>query len=69
MAYAGAEFAAKIIKALNGEKGVVAPTFVHLSSDKAGGEALKKEIGKDLEYFSASVELGVRGSLSLIPGR
>lgn len=63
MAYAGAEFAGKIIRALNGEKGIVAPTFVNLTADKVGGEALKGELGelgKDIEYFSAPVELGVR---------
>ncbi|KAG1744643.1 lactate/malate dehydrogenase [Suillus paluster] len=61
MAYAGAEFAGKVIRALKGEKGIVAPTFVNLAADKTGGEALKKELGKDLEYFSAPVELGVDG--------
>ncbi|KAF8125598.1 NAD-malate dehydrogenase [Boletus edulis] len=61
MAYAGAEFANKVILALKGKKGIVAPTFVHLAADKAGGEALKKEIGTDLEYFSAPVELGPNG--------
>lgn len=60
MAYAGAEFAGKVIRAIKGEKGIVAPTFVNLASDKTGGDALKKELGKDLEYFSAPVELGVR---------
>jgi malate dehydrogenase len=62
MAYAGAEFAGKIIRALKGEKGIVAPTFVNLAADKAGGEALKAELGtKDIEYFSAPVELGPSG--------
>ena len=60
MAYAGAEFAYKVIRAAKGEKGIVAPTFVNLAADKEGGDALKKEIGRDLEYFSAPVELGVR---------
>ena len=60
MAYAGAEFANKVIKAVKGERGIVAPTFVHLTADRASGDALKKEIGRDLEYFSAPVELGVR---------
>ena len=32
MAYAGAEFAAKVIRALNGEKGIVAPTYVSVFS-------------------------------------
>lgn len=62
MAYAGAEFAEKIVKALNGEKGIVTPTFVSLSSDKSGGEFVQKELGKDIEYFSTRVELGVRFS-------
>ncbi|OJA18162.1 hypothetical protein AZE42_11597 [Rhizopogon vesiculosus] len=61
MAYAGAEFAGKVIRAIKGEKGIVAPTFVNLASDKTGGDALKKELGKELEYFSAPVELGVDG--------
>ncbi|KAG2039361.1 lactate/malate dehydrogenase [Suillus americanus] len=61
MAYAGAEFAGKVIRAIKGEKGIVTPTFVNLASDKTGGDALKKELGKDLEYFSARVELGVDG--------
>ena len=65
MAYAGAEFAVKIIKAVKGEKGIVAPTFVNLAADKTGGDALKKEIGKDLDYFSAPVELGVSSSSSV----
>lgn len=59
MAYAGAEFASKVLRAIKGEKGIVAPSYVNLSADKAGGDILKKEIGADLEYFSAPVELGV----------
>ena len=63
MAYAGAEFAAKILRAIKGETGITAPSYVNLTSDPSGGEALKKELGKELEYFSSVVELGV----SLIP--
>jgi malate dehydrogenase len=59
MAYAGAEFAAKVIDALSGKKGLVAPSYVHLDADKEGGAALKKELGKHLDYFSANVEIGV----------
>ncbi|EGN94898.1 hypothetical protein SERLA73DRAFT_187996 [Serpula lacrymans var. lacrymans S7.3] len=65
MAFAGAEFAGKVIRALNGEKGIVAPSYVNLAADKTGGEALKKEIGKDLEYFSAPVELGTEGVVKI----
>jgi malate dehydrogenase len=71
MAYAGAEFASKVLRALKGEKGIVAPSYVHLEADKANGDALKKEIGQDLEYFSANVEIGVRSFTveSLVPAR
>lgn len=64
MAYAGAEFATKVLKALNGEKGIVAPSYVHLSADKAGGDAVKKEIGQDLDYFSSNIEIGVSCNLT-----
>lgn len=64
MAYAGAEFATKVIKALAGEKGLVAPSYVHLDADKEGGATVKKEIGKELDYFSANVQIGVM-SLSI----
>ena len=58
MAYAGAEFAEKILRAINGEKGIVAPTYIALSAE-AGGADVQKEIGKDVEYFSVKTELGV----------
>lgn len=57
MAYAAFEFTDKIISALNGEKGIIAPSYVNLTLP--GGDAIKKEIGEDLEFFSAPVELGV----------
>ncbi|KAF8317949.1 L-malate dehydrogenase [Clavulina sp. PMI_390] len=65
MAYAGAEFAEKVIKALKGEKGIVAPSYVHLDADPNGGAAIKSEIGKDLAFFSAPVELGPEGIVSI----
>ncbi|KZT03312.1 malate dehydrogenase [Laetiporus sulphureus 93-53] len=65
MAYAGADFADKVLRALKGEKGLVTPSFVHLTADKAGGEKIKKEIGKEIEYFSVPVELGPEGVASL----
>ena len=49
MAYAGAKFADALLRALNGEKGVIAPTFV--KSDLYANEGI--------EYFSSNVELGV----------
>jgi malate dehydrogenase len=59
MAYAGAEFAEKVIRAFKGEKGIVAPSFVSLAADPSGGDALTKELGQELEFFSSNVELGV----------
>jgi len=66
MAYAGAEFASKILRAIKGETGIAAPTYVNLASD-ASGEALKKELGKEIDYFSAVVELGSNGVSKILP--
>ena len=60
MAYAGAEFAAKVLRALNGEKGIVAPSYVSVAADASGSAALTKELGQELAFFSSNVELGVR---------
>lgn len=49
MAYAGAKFASTLLRGLNGEKGVVAPSFV--KSDLFADQGV--------EYFSSNVELGV----------
>lgn len=59
MAFAGAQFADKAIRALKGEKGIIAPSYIHLTADEAGGKKVQSEIGKELTYFSAPVELGV----------
>jgi len=67
MAYAGAEFAQKALRALKGEKGIITPTYVHLSADLKGGADVKKEIGAELEYFSAPVELGPNGVERILP--
>ncbi|THV03451.1 malate dehydrogenase [Dendrothele bispora CBS 962.96] len=67
MAYAGAEFADKVIKAFKGEKGIVAPSYVNLTADKAGGDALKAELGTDIEYFSSRIELGPEGVTKIHP--
>jgi len=65
MAYAGAEFAAKVLRAVKGEKGIVAPSYVNLTADPSGGAALKKDIGHDVEYFSSNVELGPGGVVKI----
>jgi malate dehydrogenase len=61
MAYAGAEFANKVVRAIKGEKGIVAPTFVHLDA------AAKKTLGVELDFFSAKVELGSEGVKTILP--
>jgi malate dehydrogenase len=67
MAYAGAEFASKVIRAVNGEKGLIAPSYVNLEADVEGGKALAKELGQDIAYFSSNVELGPKGIIKIHP--
>ncbi|KAJ3528526.1 hypothetical protein NMY22_g9379 [Coprinellus aureogranulatus] len=57
MAYAGAKFANSVLRGLNGEKGVVTPTFVKspLFADQG------------VEYFSSNVELGPNGVEQIHP--
>jgi len=66
MAQAGYQFATVIIDALKGKKSTV-PSYVNLSADPVGGEALKKELGTDLDYFSARVEIGPNGVEKILP--
>ncbi|TFK24866.1 L-malate dehydrogenase [Coprinopsis marcescibilis] len=67
MAYAGAEFAFKVIRALKGEKGIIAPSYVSLEADAEGAAALTKELGQELAYFSSNIELGVDGVAKISP--
>jgi len=67
MAYAGAEFAFKVIRALKGEKGIVAPSYVNLEADAEGAAALTKELGQELAYFSSNIELGAEGVAKINP--
>ncbi|KAH9476944.1 Malate dehydrogenase, mitochondrial [Psilocybe cubensis] len=67
MAYAGAEFAAKIIRAIKGEKGIVAPSYVSVEADAAGSAALTKELGQELAFFSSNIELGPEGVAKINP--
>ena len=61
MAYAGAEFASKILSALKGSgKEIITQTYVALEADPEGGKKVTEEIGTSLEFFSVSVKLGVR---------
>ncbi|KAH6904470.1 L-malate dehydrogenase [Coprinopsis sp. MPI-PUGE-AT-0042] len=67
MAYAGAEFAFKVIRAVKGEKGIVAPSYVSVEADTTGSAALTKELGQQLAFFSSNVELGTEGVARIIP--
>ena len=63
---AGAEFAEFILQAAFNGKSSTVQAYVHLSAE-SGGEAIKKEIGTDLDYFSVNVQLGV-SFLSYVKG-
>lgn len=63
MAYAGYRFAEKVIKAAQGESGIIEPTFVFLDGVEGGAE-IKKETGCD--FFSVPVELGPEGAKKAI---
>jgi len=67
MAYAGAEFATKVLRAVKGEKGLVAPTYVSLAADPQGAALLTKELGAEVAYFSSNVELGPEGVVRIHP--
>ncbi|KAK6908477.1 malate dehydrogenase, NAD-dependent [Kwoniella mangroviensis CBS 10435] len=67
MAQAGAEFANYVIDAaFGGKKGKIVQSYINLAAD-AGGEAIKKEIGADLDYFSVNIELGPNGIEKILP--
>ncbi|KAG8716454.1 Malate dehydrogenase, cytoplasmic [Ceratobasidium sp. 423] len=57
MAYAAAKFANQLLRAINGEKGIVAPTFVKSPLYEKEG----------VEFFSSAVELGPRGVEKIHP--
>ena len=57
MAYAGAKFTNSLLRGLNGEKGVITPTFVKspLYADQG------------IDFFSSNVELGVSTFCCIFP--
>ncbi|TFK36495.1 NAD-malate dehydrogenase [Crucibulum laeve] len=67
MAYAGAEFAGKILRALKGEKGIIAPSYVSLLADTEGAAVLTKELGETVQFFSTPIELGTEGVVKINP--
>ncbi|KAI8241016.1 malate dehydrogenase [Colletotrichum sp. SAR 10_99] len=58
MAYAGFRFAQAIIKAAQGQTGIVEPAYVYLPG-VPGGDAVSKELG--VEYFAVPVSFGANG--------
>ena len=60
MAYAGADFAAKLLRAIKGETGLTTPSFVSVLADEAGGKQVQEELSAEIPYFSTRIELGVR---------
>lgn len=63
MAYAGFRFTEKVIKAAQGQSGIVEPTYIYLPGVE-GGSAIAKDTGCD--YFSVPVELGSNGARKAI---
>ncbi|KAJ3960799.1 hypothetical protein N0V92_002526 [Colletotrichum tropicale] len=59
MAYAGFRFAQAIIKAAQGQTGIVEPAYVYLPG-VPGGDAVSKELG--VEYFAVPVSFGANGA-------
>ncbi|KAK6521540.1 hypothetical protein TWF506_001751 [Arthrobotrys conoides] len=61
MAYSGYKFAESLLRAVNGEMGVVEPAYVHLE-DIPGGKDVKDDVG-GLDFFAVPVELGPNGAV------
>ncbi|GAQ03509.1 malate dehydrogenase, cytoplasmic [Aspergillus lentulus] len=59
MAYAGFRFAERVIRASQGQSGIVEPTYIYLRG-VTGGEDIANETG--VEFFSTLVELGRNGA-------
>ncbi|KAF6806538.1 malate dehydrogenase [Colletotrichum sojae] len=59
MAYAGFRFAQAIIKASQGQPGVVEPVYVYLPGIE-GGDSIARELGVD--YFAVPVSFGANGA-------
>lgn len=59
MAYAGFRFAELIMKAVNGQTGIIEPAYINLDG-VPGGDAVKRECN-GASYFSCPVELGPEG--------
>jgi malate dehydrogenase len=59
MAWAGFTFADKLLRAVNGEKGIIEPSYVYLDGVD-GGKEIKALTGCD--FFSVPIALGPNGA-------
>lgn len=67
MAQAGAEFAEFVLQAaFGGKSDKTVQAYVYLGAEE-GGEAVKKEIGSDIDYFSVNLKLGPSGIEKILP--
>jgi len=57
MAYSGADFAAKILRAEKGME-IATQSYVSMDGHTEGGKKVPETIGTPLEFFSDSVKLG-----------
>jgi len=64
MAYAGFRFVNSILKAKNGESGIVEETYLYLPGIP-GGKEIAAEL--DVDYFAVPVELGRNGAVKAHP--
>ncbi|KAF8853444.1 malate dehydrogenase [Acephala macrosclerotiorum] len=64
MAYAGFRFVSSILKATNGESGIIEETYLYLPGIP-GGKEIAVELG--VEYFAVPVELGRNGAVKAYP--
>lgn len=68
MAQAAYVFSERVLEAaFLGKKDVTFPAYVALAADKEGGEAVAKELGEEVEYFSVRVTFGPAGVEKIHP--
>ncbi|KAG8908807.1 hypothetical protein FRB99_003045 [Tulasnella sp. 403] len=69
MAQAGYQFASYCIDAIvsKGSKTFTTPSYINLDADRDGGEAVRKELGAEVDYFSVRIVLGANGVEKILP--
>ncbi|TIA74880.1 hypothetical protein E3P91_00681 [Wallemia ichthyophaga] len=66
MAYAGSKFLNAVVSSVYADKPSVIQAYVYLP-ELPGGDAIKNDIGKDVSYFSVSLQLGKSGVEKVLP--